>query len=72
VRAEQRIRLSHAAETLKDFACERVASGLPMPGVLLCNQHASPRAIADDLVNTCDLQKTRGLGKPSLAFAVVM
>ena len=54
---ENRLLLSHDFATLKAFAYERVAAGLAMPGVLLCDQHASPRAIAEDLVlvATCSM-----------------
>ncbi|MCL4505640.1 MAG: DUF5615 family PIN-like protein [Chloroflexi bacterium] len=48
--AEGRILLSHDAATLSNFAYERTAAGLPMPGVFLADQHASARAIADDLI----------------------
>jgi predicted nuclease of predicted toxin-antitoxin system len=47
---ENRILLSHDVSTLKDFAYERILGGLPMPGVFLSDQHASPRSIADDLI----------------------
>lgn len=47
---EERILLSQDAATLSNFAYERTAAGLPMPGVFLADQHAPARAIADDLI----------------------
>ena len=47
---EDRILISHDIATLKTFAYERVDGGLRMPGVLLCDQYASPRIIADEIV----------------------
>lgn len=47
---EGRVLLSHDARTLTRFAYQRVAEGLPMPGVFAVGRHLAPARVIDDLV----------------------
>jgi hypothetical protein len=47
---EQRVVLTHDVTTWRRFAEDRVATGLPMPGVFEIGEHLSVRQAIDDLV----------------------
>ena len=53
--AEGRVLVTHDVSTMVGHAYDRVAAGLPMPGVIVCDQAVSIRAAIEDLhiIATC-------------------
>jgi predicted nuclease of predicted toxin-antitoxin system len=45
-----RILLTHDRATMPDFAYERIAAGLPVPGVFAVNDRHSTRQVIDELL----------------------
>ena len=48
--SEGRLLLTHDAKTMPRYAYERVASGLVVPGVVVCRQDVPIRQVIDDIV----------------------
>ncbi|MFT5466591.1 MAG: hypothetical protein ACI8UO_001691 [Verrucomicrobiales bacterium] len=47
--SENRILLSHDYKTIPGFACERIAAGLPMPGVFLADSYISISVAVEEI-----------------------
>ena len=66
---EQRIVLTHNVSTLLVEAYQRIADGLPMPGVIASPQAMAVAPIINDLIFLVEKQRGQRMDKPDCLFA---